>query len=332
VKAYALTGFDTPPGLIEIEAPQPGPNEILIKVQATSVNPVDVMVAAGFFRSVQEYRFPAVFGRDVCGVVEQVGADVTQFAVGDSVFGFIKRDHIGDGTFAEYVTSPSDYFVVPKPNAASPMEAGVLGLSSITAQECLDELLVREGDTVFVNGATGGVGSFAVQLAVDRGLRVIATAKGAAGADYVRGLGAHDVVDWTGDLIGSVKRIAPGGVDGLVDLVRRDDSTVIGMDETPAHRTFAQFARSVVRPGGSLTSLTNSANPEFLGDLTGTNVHSSPTSEALRRIADAVRRGALRAPVCAVYPFDQMAKAFARQRSGVLGKVAVVLDPETRRS
>jgi NADPH:quinone reductase-like Zn-dependent oxidoreductase len=330
VKAYALVDFDTPPDLIEVAVPQPGTNEILIKVLATSINPVDAMVVAGFFRTIQPYRFPAVVGRDVCGVVAQVGSGVTEFAVGDSVFGFIKREYIGDGTFAEYVTSPSDYFVVPRPKAASPVEAGVLGLSSITAQECLDELAVKAGDTVLVNGATGGVGSFAVQLAVDRGLRVIATARGPAGADYVRGLGAVDVVDWTGDLESSVRKLAPDGVDGLVDLVRRDASTVIGMDETPAQREFARFARSVVRPGGSLTSLTNGANPEYLGDLIGTNVHSSPTPEALRRIADAVERGALRAPICAVYPFERIAEAFARQRSGVLGKVAVVVDPENR--
>jgi NADPH:quinone reductase-like Zn-dependent oxidoreductase len=332
VKAYALAGFDRPPALIEVPSPRPAPDEILIKVEATSVNPVDALVVSGFFRTVQQYRFPAVVGRDVSGVVAEVGAAVTNFAVGDPVFGFIKREYIGDGTFAEYVTSPSDYFVATRPDAASPVRAGVLGLSAITAQECLDELAVQKGDTILVNGATGGVGSFAVQLAVDRGLRVIATARGAEGAEFVRGLGADDVVDWTGDLVGAIRTIAPDGVDALVDLVRRDDSTVIGLDETPAQRVFAQFARSVVRPGGSLTSLTNSANPEFLGDLTGINVHSSPTPGALRRIADAVERGALRAPVCAVYPFDQMAKAFARQRSGVLGKVAVVLDPETRRS
>jgi hypothetical protein len=134
------------------------------------------------------------------------------------------------------------------------------------------------------------------------------------------------VVDWTGDVEDAVRRLAPGGVDGLVDLIRRDDSSVIGMDETPAQRKFAQFARSVIRPGGSLTSLTNGANPEYLGDLNGTNVHSSPTPEALRRVADAVERGALWAPICAVYPFERIAEAFVRQRSGVLGKVAVVID------
>lgn len=332
MKAYALTGFDRPPEFVEMPVPRPGPGEILIKVEATSVNPVDALVAGGFFRTVQQYRFPAVVGRDVSGVVARVGAAVANFAVGDPVFGFVKRDHIGDGTFAEYVTSPSDYFVTARPDAVSPVRAGVLGLSATTAQECLDAVAVTKGDTILINGATGGVGSFAVQLAVDRGLRVIATARSAEGAEFVRGLGADAVVDWTGDLAGAVRAVAPEGVDALVDLVRRDASTVIGMDETPARRALARFARSVVRPGGSLTSLTNGADPAFLGDLTGTNVHSSPTPEALGRIADAVRRGVLRAPVCAVYPFDRIAKAFARQRSGVLGKVAVVVPPETRRS
>lgn len=151
---------------------------------------------------------------------------------------------------------------------------------------------------------------------------MIATARGETGADYVWSLGAHDVVDWTGDLVGAVREVVPDGVDGLIDLVRRDDSEVIGMNETPAQRAFAQFARQCVRDAGAVVSLTNGANPDFLGDLVGSNVHSSPTVAAVRRIADAVERGAVRAPICATYGFADIADAFARQGHGVTGKVA----------
>ena len=111
MKAFVLTGFDRAPEFADIAEPQPGPGEIRVRVHATSVNPVDHMIRSGFFRAVQEYRFPAIFGRDLAGMVDAAGDGVTRFREGDEVYGFVKRDYIGDGTFAEYVVVPADFFV-----------------------------------------------------------------------------------------------------------------------------------------------------------------------------------------------------------------------------
>lgn len=324
MRAYAVPGPGLGPVLLDVPEPEPGPDELLIEVLASSVNPVDAMMANGFFASLMDYRYPAVFGRDVCGTVVARGAHVTRFAVGDTVFGFIKREYVGDGTFAQLVTSPQDSCVTRAPLRVPPEDAGVLGQSAVTAQECLDELALPAGSCVLVNGATGGVGCFAVQLAAVAGLTVVATAGSADGARFVRRLGATHVVDrHSTDLAGAVRAAVPAGVDGLVDLVRRDTSTVIGMDETPAQRAFARFAMATVRPGGAVVSLHNAANPAFLDGLAWANVHSAPTSAALTRVADLADEGRLQIPVCARYPLSQIADAFVRQRSGVLGKVGV---------
>lgn len=330
--AYALTSLDLPPELLEVPPPPLGEHDVLIRVQASSINPVDELVATGFFRTVQEYRFPAVFGRDVCGVIEAAGDRVSRLRVGQTVWGFVKRPYIGDGTFAEYVSVPADFFVAAKPDGLRVVEAAVMGLASITALECLDVLSLSPGDTVFVNRATGGVGSFAVQVAAARGLRVIATARPGPAESYIRDLGAAEVVDWTGsDLAGAVLGIAPGGVDGMVDLVRRDASAHIGMDETASQLAIAELARAVLRPGARFSSVTNGASADLLERGIGFNVHSEPTLANLAAINALVEREALRSPVTAVYPFARIAEAFQRQQSAGRGKIAVVMDPLLQR-
>jgi NADPH:quinone reductase-like Zn-dependent oxidoreductase len=331
--AYALTSLESPPELLEVPRPTLGQDDVLIRVQVSSINPVDDLVATGFFRTVQEYRFPAVFGRDVCGVVEAVGDRVSRLRVGQTVWGFVKRPYIGDGTFAEYVSVPADYFVAPKPDGLTVMEAGTMGLASVTALECLDALDLSPGDTVFVNRATGGVGSFAVQIAAARGLRVIATARPGSAQTYIRNLGATDVVDWTGgDPAAAVRAIAPEGADGLVDLVRRDTSSYIGMDETASQQAMAEFAAAVLRPGGRFSSVTNGASADLLERGIGFNVHSEPTLANLNAINALAATGALRSPVTAAYPFARIAEGFQRQREAGLGKTAVALDPALQAS
>jgi NADPH2:quinone reductase len=327
--AYALTALDSPPELREVPRPTlTDPHEILIRVQASSINPVDDLVATGFFRTVQEYRFPAVFGRDVCGIVTEIGDQVTRFQVGQTVWGFVKREYIGDGTFGEYVVVPEDYFVAPKPAQISVIEAGAMGLAAITALECLDVLGLRAGESVFINRATGGVGSFAVQIAAARQLRVIATARPGESETYVRALGAAEVADWTtGDLAAEVLRVAPDGVDGMVDLVRRDISAHIGMDESGSQSGTAALAAAVLRPAARFSSVTNGANEDLLSRGIGFNVHSEPTPQNLETINQLVRAGSVRTPVTAVYPFAKITDAFDHQRSAGRGKIALAITP-----
>jgi NADPH:quinone reductase-like Zn-dependent oxidoreductase len=327
MKAFALNGFGVPAGFVDAPVPTAGDQDLLVRVHATSVNPVDEMICAGFFRRTQDYRFPAIFGRDVAGVVMQVGPGVTRFAVGDRFYGYVKRDYIGDGTFAEFVTVPEDIGVGPMPEKATMAEAGVLGQSGVTALECIDAVPSGPGDVVLVNGATGGVGSYAVQIAAASGATVVATARTPQQRALVRSSGAANVVDWTaGDLVDAVRAVAPHGIDGFVDLVKHVDSAEMGVGEDQAHEEFARLCHGLLRPGGRASSVTNGGVPELLNGIACRNVHSTPTHASLARLAELVDSGVVRAPIHAAFAFDDLPDAFDRLARGpALGKISVVM-------
>lgn len=323
--AYVLTSFDTPPEHQDVADPEPGPGEIRVRVQATSVNPVDDLVRRGFFRVAQEYRFPAVYGRDAAGVVDRVGPGASRFQEGDEVFGFVKRDYIGDGTFAEFVVVPEGKFFAPRPRAVSMLECGTLGLAGVTALECVEAVLGDRADIVLINGAAGGLGTFAVQIAKAHGATVIAAAHSTAGLHHAQAIGADAVIDVReGDLVGLVRAVAPQGVTGFVDLVKRADPPIMGENETDAHREFARLCHAVLSPGGRATSVTNGGQPHLMPDVHYLNVHSTPTPDALGRLASLVETGAVRPVIEATYAFEDIADAFDRLNArGVRGKVAV---------
>jgi NADPH:quinone reductase-like Zn-dependent oxidoreductase len=261
-------------------------------------------------------------------VVEAVGDGVTRLAPGDRVWGFIKRNYVGDGTFAEYVTCSADRYVVEKPEELSILEAGSMGLAGGTALECLDVLGLRRGDTVFINRATGGIGSFAVQIAAARGLRVIATARPGPAADRMLELGASATVDWTtSDLASAVLQIAPEGVDGIVDLARRHGATGAGEGKAATQAQMRALAERLLRPGGRFSSTTQDADDDLVARGIGVNMHSTPTLENLLRLNELVRTGTLRGCVTAVFPFEEIAAAFAHQAAHGSGKTAVAVDP-----
>ncbi|UQX87406.1 NADP-dependent oxidoreductase [Jatrophihabitans telluris] len=329
MKAFALSDFDAPPSVVDLPRPVPAAGQVLVRVHATSVNPVDLLISSGFFRTVQEYRFPAVFGRDLAGVVEQVGAGVTRFAVGDAVYGFVKRDYIGDGTFAEYVVVPEDMFIGPAPLGLELASAGVLAQGGITALECVDAVVSGPGDVVLVNGATGGVGVYAIQIAAACGAEVIATARTYEQQTLARSLGAKHVIDWSaGDLVEQVRALVPAGVHGFIDLVKHVDSARIGENEAEAHALVARLCRGLLREGGRAASVTNGGVPELLGDIPCANVHSSPTPESIARLTALVEAGQVVAPVYATYRFAELAAAFDLLAAGpALGKISVILEP-----
>src|SRR4051794_25304587 len=180
MRAITLDSADTAPALRQ-DLPEPTPvdNEVLVRVHASSVNPVDNSIAAGMLAQMGvEYEYPVVLARDYAGVVERAGTGVTGYSAGDEVFGFLLHANptARDGAWAELVTVTEELSIAPVPEGIDLPTAGVAPLAGITAMTLVDALELSQGDVVLIAGATGGVGSLAVQLAAQAGARVIAPA------------------------------------------------------------------------------------------------------------------------------------------------------------
>src|SRR5215210_5566044 len=222
MRAITLESFDSEPALQEIPIPQIAPNEVLVRVQASSVNPVDGAIAAGMLKDMVEHEFPVVLGRDFSGVVEQAGSEVRGLSVGDEVFGFVPGmgPTVHNGSWAELIAVPESV-ATRKPDDIDAASAGAAPLAAITALSALDALRVSEGDTVLIVGANGGVGSFAVQLAADAGATVIAPAL-PEDEEYLRELGISEVLPREADVAALVHERYPEGFDTHAEVLKDD--------------------------------------------------------------------------------------------------------------
>ena len=218
MRAVAIDDFGAAPALRDLPKPEPGPGEVLVRVQASSINGFDLAVAAGMLKGMMEHRFPVVLGKDFAGTVEAVGEGVVRFAVGDQVFGVVMKPELGDGAFGEHVAVGAGFGIAHIPAGLDVAVAGALGLSGTAALMSVNAVAPAAGEVVLVCGATGGVGAHAVQLAAARGAEVIATARPGEEADLVRGLGAAHTVDYTDDVPAAVRSLRADGVHAIVHL------------------------------------------------------------------------------------------------------------------
>ncbi len=307
-----MTDFDSGLALHELPKPEPAADELLVRVQASSLNPIDVLAAAGALRGMMEYDFPVVPGRDFAGVVEGVGSEVVGSRAGDAVLGYLTKPTLHDGAWAEYLTVPVDGFVVPRPEALDVAAAAALPVAALTALAAVDAVDPHPGDVVLVIGAGGGVGSFAVQLAAQRGATVIATAK-PGDEQRLLDLGAAETIDYTGqDLVAAVRERHPDGVRSVIDLVNHGDG-------------FAPGA-GLVQPGGRAASPLGAANVDELAarQITGSNVMAShPGPAGLARLAESAAAGELRVVVDAIRPLEEVPAAVEEFPRGKRGKIVV---------
>jgi NADPH:quinone reductase-like Zn-dependent oxidoreductase len=308
MKAYALTTRDSQPAALDLPHPDPDAGEVVVAVEAASVNGFDVSVAAGYVFDMLPHEFPVVLGRDFVGTVSAVGEGVKSVQVGDRVAGVIPGVDLGPrtGTFADQVAVAATA-VTAVPTNVGFEDAAVIGLAGVAAHDAVEALDVQPGDTVLISGATGGVGSVALQLARAAGATVIATARPGQEDEYVRGLGAAHTVDYTGDVAAAVREHAPEGVDKALHAA--GDAATLGQ---------------VLRPGGTVAT-TLGATPEQLGrdDVTVAGIMAAATAEKLARLLDHVAHGNLRVNVEARVPFDRVHEALALFADGTLGKVLV---------
>lgn len=223
MRAATLAEVPGTPVVKDVETPSQQAGELLVRVEASSVNGFDVATAAGLLRGMMEHRSPLIPGKDFMRRRRGRGRGVEDYAIGDAVFGYVSKPYIGTGSLAQYVTVAAGVGVTRIPDGLSVRDAGALGLAGTAAWDVLAALGSVEDQVVLISGATGGVGAFAVQLAAARGAKVIATARPGAESDFIASLSGGDVqiVDYTADLKAQVLAIAPDGVDAVAHLAGR---------------------------------------------------------------------------------------------------------------
>ena len=314
MRAIAVNKTGDIPELVDLPVPRPAPGEIVVRLEAASLNPIDAGIAAGHFEGRMPHVYPLVLGVDGAGRVTQVGEGVRGFERGDLVHGQFLCAPLGRGTFAEYAAVPEfpdGGALLRVPDGVSAQVAAALPTAGMTALGALDTIDPRPGQSILIVGATGGVGVFAVQLAAKYGAEVIATARPEADA-WIRGLGATHTVDYTvGDVAEQVRKTYPDGVDAVLDLTRDP----------------AQFARNagLVRDGGTAVSAALVATPELLATerITVVNFMMRNKPDLLARITGEVAAGRITVPIQQTITLDQVPDALARSTSGVRGKTTV---------
>jgi NADPH:quinone reductase-like Zn-dependent oxidoreductase len=288
----------------EIDDPKVGPDSVLVRVHAASINPVDYKIVTGALDGAFPTVFPMIPGWDVAGEIVGLGPAVRDLEVGQQVFGYGREDYVGGGTWGE-LTTLNARAVAPAPPSMDAVEAACLPLAGLTAYQSLVEVLeVGSGDTVLIHAATGGVGTMATQIAVARGARVIGTCS-EPNHDLLRSLGGEPTT--YGDGLGErVRELAPEGVDAVLDLAGGDALAVSG---------------DLLRQPGRIVSV---VDPGVKDELGGTYVFVRPDVAQLGALVGLVEAGQLRAVVQSVHDLDDVRKAVEEASSGsVRGKVVL---------
>jgi NADPH:quinone reductase-like Zn-dependent oxidoreductase len=273
---------------VDLPDPKLSQNNVIVRIKATALNPADLALQAGIGDGFMDAWFPVIPGWDLAGIVERVGAGVTEFAPGDHVIGYVHHEILRHGTYAEKASVPAG-LLVRKPTALDWGTAAALPLAGLTALRAIDNALPGggTGETILIHGAAGGVGCLAAQLAILRGARVLGVAS-SAHHSFLRGLGIEPIERGDG-LVERIQAAAPGGVSAILDcagkgalissapLVRNDVRVVSIADGGPGIKSV--FARADVA--------------------------------ALARLAEQTAIGALKVPIAGSYPLVRAAEAQA---------------------
>ncbi|MBE7178060.1 MAG: NADP-dependent oxidoreductase [Mucilaginibacter polytrichastri] len=312
MKAILLEGFGPAENLQlrEIEKPAPGADDVLVRVKAISINPVDAKTragkgVAGRFRDAD----PVILGWDISGTIEETGSRVTAFKTGDAVFGMVNFPGRGNA-YAEYVVAPAAQLAL-KPARISHEDAAAATLAALTALEALvDHLKVQKGEKLLIHAAAGGVGHFAVQLGRHLGAHVIGTSS-AANRDFVLNMGADEHIDYRSQKLED----AVSGVDKVLDSVGGE--------------TIVQ-SLLVMKKGGIIVSLPSGKNDQVAEKAAEKGISGMPmmvqsSGANMETIADLLERGILRPHVSKTFPLAGMADAHRFLETGrTVGKVVIL--------
>jgi len=307
MKAVRIHEFGGADVLRVEDIPEPilGESEVLILVRAASVNPVDYKIREGRYPAVKAEQLPVILGRDVCGVVQEVGRSAGRFRPGDEVFAMLPQDR---GGYAQWVTAPSG-LCAAKPRTLDFVQAASVPLAALTAwQGLFDHGHLEAGQRVLIHGASGGVGPFAVQFAKVKGAEVFATAS-ADSLPFVRRLGADRAIDYKSERFEDIVHDA----DLVYDLIG-------GETETRSWQ--------VLKRGGRLVSTVHEPDAERASNagVTATRYTCQPSGAQLAEIGALIDQGKVGVTVEKVFPLDKAAEAERHlQDDHVVGKVVLAV-------
>lgn len=300
--------------LADLPKPEPVEGEVLVRIRAVGVNPVDWKIREGRLKDLMPHRFPLIPGWDMAGKVEETGFSARRFRPGEAVYAYARRPVVQQGTYAEYIALPESY-LSHKPANITMAEAASIPLVSLTAAQSLfDAGGLQTGETVFIIGASGGVGSSAVQFGRLAGTRVIAMAS-SKNHDYLKSLGADHVIDYAaGDFREALKQIAPDGADLVYDCFG-GDALAMAVD--------------CVKPGGRVVSITGQAEeaPLKAKDVAFHFVFVEPNARQLDHFRELIVRDRFRANVTQTLDFSQAVEAHEQMETGhTRGKIVLTLE------
>lgn len=331
MRAFVLNRYGGPEAteLREVPAPNPGAQEVLVRVHAAGLNPLDFKIRNGMLKVVQRFKFPIVMGNELAGIVEAVGEGVTRFAIGDRIFARVAKDSLG--AFADYAAIPES-IVAPLPGSLDFETAAGIPLAGLTALQALrDELNLKPGSRVFIPGGAGGVGTFAIQIAKWLGAEVTTTAS-PRGAALVKRVGADRVIDYTAQAFEDHVR----DMDGVFDLIGGETlrksfgvvkrgGKVVSIAGMPEPET----ARKDLRSGAALIALFWIASFSLRAvarkhGATYRYLFMHASGSELAELAALVEKQKLVPIIDRVFPFAEIDQAFAYLEAGhAKGKIVV---------
>lgn len=305
MKAAQITQYgDASVVAVKQDVPRPtaGGGKVLVEVHAASLNPADSSIRLGYMHKMAPLHFPATLGIDIAGVVLETESG-SGFKAGDRVFGSGSALAGGSGAFAEYASVPAG-LLAKAPSKLSFGEAAALPLAGVSALQALDALKLSKGSTLFVQGGSGGIGTFAIQMAKHMGLRVIASCRGAA-VDYVKSLGADQVIDFE-------KVSLPGSL--------HDCDAVFDTAGGAAYKS----AFTVLKKGGTILTIAAQADAELAAKhgVKALGMFTDVKTQGLDRVAQLVSDGTVKVHIDRSFPLEKVQEAFrAREAGHVKGKI-----------
>ena len=289
--------------LVEVPKPKPAAGQVVVRIAATSFNPIDVKRVSGVMRQIFPLQFPFIPGGDFSGVVDEVGDGVHNYKIGDEVIGY----SMSGGAYAELIAIGADK-IARKPQSVGHIEAASLSMVAQTAIQALDRAAVAKGQTILIHGAGGAVGGIAVQIAHQRGIKVIAAASSAS-ADRLKAYGADQVLDYAAAPFETVV----SNVDVVLDAVGGE---------------IQQRSYAVLKPGGKLVAITQPPSQEEAAkhNVDASMLQTEVSSSSQQKVAEMIDAGEIKPFIGRVYPLSEVAQAWRDRKSQhIEGKIVFTI-------